>query len=119
MQMLVRMFPLVRIFKTLEELKVMAIDIGATIKQLVDDVEAQRTTIEGFLTFERTLTVKATEELAAAKALGATDEQLAGLTALHAGITANSTVLANAMAANVPPAVAPVVEPPVPPAPVA
>lgn len=93
---------LTMITKQLEELKSMAKDLNQTIIELNNDITAQTSVIQGFLTFSKGLAERAALELEAAKNLGATDVQLAGLQALHSGIASNSQMLATAMGANTP-----------------
>ncbi len=87
----------VQLTDLIKELTRMATDIKGAIDTLTADVAAQKTVINGFITYEKGVVAQLQAALAAASAAGATDAQLADLVALHGAIAANTSTISDAM----------------------
>lgn len=85
-----------------KDIRTMATDIAATLAALKNDVAAQTTVIASVKTFIGGLSDQLAAALEAASAAGATEDQLAELTALDAAVKSNTEALSAAVPANTP-----------------
>lgn len=86
----------------IQKVQTMSDKLQAGLDQLKADVTAQGDVIASATTAFQGLSKQLADALAAAKAAGATDTQLAELTALQQGVEANTTALAAAIPQNTP-----------------